>query len=98
MTMTAQTSTAGPVFFCHDKLDHAGIRHWFFTRKGGASGGLYNALHCGLGSDDDRAVVRENRARVAAAMGLGPDHMRGMSWGRQCVCLGDAYGQQRPVG
>ena len=91
MTMTAQTSTAGPVFFSHDKLDHAGIRHGFFTRKGGASGGLYNALNCGLGSDDDRAVVRENRARVAAAMGLGPEKMAGLYQihSARCVTLTD---------
>lgn len=32
---------------------------------GGVSTGLYRSLNCGLGSDDDRAAVEENRRRVA---------------------------------
>lgn len=43
----------------------AGIRHGFFTREGGVSSGIYQSLNCGLGSNDDRAAVTENRARVA---------------------------------
>ncbi len=42
-----------------------GIRHGFFTRAGGVSTGLYAALNCGLGSNDDPASVLENRRRVA---------------------------------
>jgi polyphenol oxidase len=48
------------------------IRHAFFTREGGVSGGLYASLNGGLGSDDDPAAVRENRARMAEALGLVP--------------------------
>jgi polyphenol oxidase len=44
----------------------AGIRHGFFTRHGGVSQGIYASLNCGLGSRDEAAAVRENRARVAA--------------------------------
>ena len=29
-----------------------GVRHGFFTRKGGASSGLYAGLNCGRGSGD----------------------------------------------
>ena len=32
-----------------------GIRHGFFTRQGGVSGGLYASLNGGVGSNDDRA-------------------------------------------
>ncbi len=46
-----------------------GIRHGFFTRAGGVSGGVYDNLNCGLGSRDARANVLENRARVAAHLG-----------------------------
>lgn len=53
----------------------AGIRHGFFTRQGGVSGGIYSSLNIGLGSDDDREAVLENRARVATAMGVARDHM-----------------------
>src|SRR5690606_11024751 len=49
--------------------DAAGISHGFFTRQGGVSTGIYGALNCGLGSKDDPALVRENRARVARALG-----------------------------
>lgn len=46
-----------------------GIAHGFFTRHGGVSEGIYAGLNCGLGSNDDRAAVRENRARVQAHLG-----------------------------
>lgn len=46
-----------------------GVRHGFFTREGGVSSGIYASLNCGVGSKDDRALVLENRARVAAALG-----------------------------
>ena len=87
-----QTSPAGPVFFSHDKLGHAGFRHGFFTRQGGVSTGLYDSLNCGLGSDDERAAVLENRARVATAMGLGPEKMAGLYQihSAECVTLTDA--------
>ncbi|MGF1625138.1 MAG: peptidoglycan editing factor PgeF [Alphaproteobacteria bacterium] len=45
-----------------------GIRHGFFTRTGGVSGGIYAGLNCGYGSGDDREAVRENRTRAAAAL------------------------------
>ena len=50
-------------------LDAAGIRHGFFTRRGGVSQGLYASLNVGLGSDDDPDAVRENRRRCAAHFG-----------------------------
>jgi YfiH family protein len=49
-----------------------GIRHGFFTREGGVSGGLYASLNGGVGSNDDAAHVAENRARMAAAVGVEP--------------------------
>jgi polyphenol oxidase len=50
----------------------APIRHGFFTRKGGASSGVFEGLNCGAGSSDQSDIVRINRARVAAAMGVDP--------------------------
>ena len=47
----------------------AGLQHGFFTRQGGVSGGLYDSLNCGPGSDDDGGAVAENRARVATHLG-----------------------------
>jgi YfiH family protein len=46
-----------------------GVPHGFFTRKGGASSGVFAGLNCGLGSSDQSEAVRTNRARVAEAMG-----------------------------
>jgi YfiH family protein len=50
-----------------------GIRHAFFTRDGGVSDGIYASLNGGVGSDDAAAQVAENRARMAAALGVAPD-------------------------
>src|SRR3954471_21192811 len=50
-----------------------GIRHAFFSREGGVSGGIYESLNGGQGSGDDAAHVRENRAHMAAALGVRPD-------------------------
>ncbi len=55
------------------KLD--GIRHGFFTRQGGVSGGIYTSLNIGLGSDDERSSVLENRDRVAGQLGIGADRL-----------------------
>lgn len=51
-----------------DMLALAGIRHGFFTREGGVSGGLYASLNGGVGSNDNATQVAENRARMAAAL------------------------------
>ena len=45
-------------------------RHGFFTREGGVSAGEYASLNCSLSSADDRALIAENRRRVADAMGV----------------------------
>ena len=51
----------------------APLRHGFFTRKGGASSGVFAGLNCGPGSSDQTQVVAINRARVAGAMGVPPE-------------------------
>ena len=53
----------------------APLRHGFFTRKGGASSGLFQGLNCGRGSSDQQSIVTVNRARVAAAMGVPADRL-----------------------
>lgn len=54
---------------------HAGVRHAFFTRVGGASEGLYASLNGGLGSQDAPERVAENRARMCAQLGLPSDRL-----------------------
>jgi hypothetical protein len=51
------------------RLDAPGVRHAFFTRRGGVSEGIYASLNVGLGSKDDPDAVIENRARCAAHFG-----------------------------
>ena len=51
------------------------IRHAFFTREGGVSQGIYQSLNGGIGSRDAPDCVRENRARMAAALGVAPTHL-----------------------
>ncbi len=46
----------------------APLRHGFFTRKGGASSGIFKGLNCGTGSSDLSEAVAINRNRVAEAM------------------------------
>jgi polyphenol oxidase len=51
------------------------IRHGFFTRRGGASSGVFEGLNCGNGSSDQSDMVRINRDRVACAIGVAPDRL-----------------------
>ncbi len=50
-------------------------RHGFFTRKGGASSGIFSGLNCGTGSSDIAEIVAINRGRVAQAMGGALDQL-----------------------
>jgi YfiH family protein len=52
-----------------------GLRHAFFTREGGVSQGVYASLNGGVGSLDSAEAVAENRARMAAALGLAPERL-----------------------
>lgn len=52
------------------------VRHGFFTRRGGASSGIFTGLNCGHGSSDQSEIVAINRARAAEAMDALPDHIR----------------------
>ena len=49
------------------------LRHGFFTRRGGASSGVFAGLNCGPGSSDQRESVQLNRARVAESMQIAPE-------------------------
>lgn len=54
------------------------IRHGFFTRRGGASSGVFSGLNCGTGSSDQSDVVAINRARAAQAMDIAPEALLGV--------------------
>ena len=52
-----------------------GIRHAFFTRQGGVSEGIYASLNGGVGSNDPRERVMENRGRMAAHLGAATENL-----------------------
>ncbi len=54
------------------------VRHGFFSRRGGASSGIFSGLNCGLGSSDQTEAVDLNRKRVAEAMEVDPVEMVGV--------------------
>ncbi|HEV7334818.1 MAG TPA: peptidoglycan editing factor PgeF [Bosea sp. (in: a-proteobacteria)] len=58
-----------------DLAGETGIQHAFFTREGGISTGIYASLNGGVGSQDDQAHVAENRARMAAHLGVERDKL-----------------------
>ncbi|HEY5290124.1 MAG TPA: peptidoglycan editing factor PgeF [Caulobacteraceae bacterium] len=65
--------TAPPVLQSSLLAEVAGVRHAFFTRAGGVSGGVFESLNVGVGSTDDPAAVAENRRRAAAWFGAAPE-------------------------
>ncbi|MBB2191392.1 peptidoglycan editing factor PgeF [Gluconacetobacter azotocaptans] len=62
---------------CHALLGD--VRHGFFTRRGGVSQGPYASLNCSTRSGDEAGALAENRRRVAAAMGVAPDRLLGVT-------------------
>ncbi len=67
----------GPVFLQAALLSP--LRHGFFTRIGGVSEGPYASLNCSVSSGDAPDALRENRRRVADAMGVAPDRLLGIT-------------------
>lgn len=47
----------------------------FSTRLGGVSAGSFESLNLGILTDDEPAAVRENRRRLAVALGLRPERI-----------------------
>ncbi len=62
-------------------------RHGFFTRKGGASSGIFAGLNCGAGSTDQADIVAINRARAAEAMGVDVSHLVTLHQVHSPLCL-----------
>jgi YfiH family protein len=65
-----------PSFLTSPKLQGLpGLRHAFFTRRGGVSTGLYESLNLGLGSNDDPQAVAQNRGLVAGVFSVGEEQL-----------------------
>lgn len=55
--------------------DCDGVLHGFWGRQGGVSTGVFASLNCGYGSDDDPALVRENRRVIASGLNVHVDQI-----------------------
>lgn len=53
-----------------DLAELPAIRHAFFVRTGGVSGGIYASLNCGFGSGDSADHVQQNRQRALQMLAL----------------------------
>ncbi len=73
-------------------LLHA-VPHGFFTRAGGVSRGPFESLNCSVTSGDDPDALRENRTRVARAVGVAPASLLGITQvhGTGCVVVDRAW-------
>ena len=71
--------------------------HGFFTRKGGASSGVFEGLNCGTGSSDQSEMVAINRARVAGAMEVDPAHMVAVSQTHSATALPVKQAFEKPL-
>lgn len=78
--------TSSPQPLSSASLALPGVRHAFFTRKGGVSTGLYASLNTGTGSADDQTLVAENLARVAAHMGAPADRLVTLFQTHSAIC------------
>src|SRR5271163_3577365 len=59
-----------------DLLNHnPEMRHAFFTREGGVSGGFFESLNCGFGSGDRAETIARNRAIAMERLGFSPDRL-----------------------
>jgi YfiH family protein len=64
-----------PPFIASATLETVGVRHGFFGRNGGVSSGAFLSLNASLTGGDDPDQVRENRARIATALGYAPHEL-----------------------
>lgn len=51
------------------------VTHGFFGRQGGVSSGPFESLNVSLSTGDTPELIAENRARIAAAMGVAPEKL-----------------------
>ncbi|MDP1631185.1 MAG: peptidoglycan editing factor PgeF [Caulobacter sp.] len=77
-----------------------GVKHAFFSRRGGVSKGIYEGLNVGRGSRDDSDDVLENRRRAADWFGLAPDALNTCYQIHSATALtaGGPWGHDRPEG
>jgi polyphenol oxidase len=63
------------------------IFHGFFGRKGGVSSGVYGSLNCGIGSNDEKHAVMQNRNAITQIIGAAPENFLSLYQIHSTVCL-----------
>ncbi|MEW7006402.1 MULTISPECIES: peptidoglycan editing factor PgeF [unclassified Lentilitoribacter] len=63
-------SQSSPQFITSKLITEQGIKHGFFTRRGGHSDGIFSSLNAGLGSGDDRDCVEQNRKDICSTLDI----------------------------
>ena len=71
MVLQRREFPAGAAALVSTAFEDAGFLAAFTERTGGVSGGPFRSMNLGLATDDEPALVFENRRRVAEAFGLG---------------------------
>lgn len=56
-------------------LSQQAVQHGFFSRRNGVSKGIYESLNAGLGSDDSREDVLQNRTRISGFFNKEPQFL-----------------------
>jgi len=63
------------MFYSKKLKKFKGIKHCFFSRKGGFSKGLYRGLNCGRGSKDNKINILKNLAYVSQKFFVNKDKL-----------------------
>ncbi len=76
------------------------VAHGFFTRRGGASTGIYESLNTGRGSDDAPGAVAENLQRLCNHFGCETSALRSVRQIHSALChqVGAHAPAERPEG
>jgi YfiH family protein len=75
MKATAITNNT-EIVTCPEFSKQTGVKHGFFTRKGGVSSGIYTSLNTGAGSKDDPENVKENKRIALQALAQLPHSLQ----------------------
>ncbi len=69
------------------------VKAAFFGRKGGVSQGPYAGLNCGVGSGDNPAHVKKNRAIAAQALGVSNENLLALYQvhGNECMTVTERW-------